>query len=336
MVNLFKKAFDFFIVLQFCVAFLAVSTNAFPTANERGAQIGRWFSWGQTADDLGQLVNENNARLTRVRVQDPNVPLAVSTNEHEAQIGRWFYWGQTADDLGQLVNENNARLTRVRVQDPSVPTFSATMVQNTGEFGSAWWWYYGVDAETVGSHLSQGNRLISIDPYFTAEGLRFVVVMVPNSGAQDRAWWWYFGQDAAQVGQLLQQNNARPVDLRPYNDNGQLKFVVVMIENVGADFKTWEWWFGESPEFINSRVQTGLRVLCVAPDPFGNFVAVLVEHEGEGWYWWYGISPNQALTNIGQHDTRLIDISPYTLNGNLVFTTVELDDNLGPQNGTEI
>ena len=292
MVNLFKKAFDFFVVIQFCMVLLAVSTIAFPTANEREGQTGRWFDWGQTADDLGRLVDKNNAWLTRIRVQDPNVPPAVSTNafptanEREAQIGRWFYWGQTAGDLGRLVNENNARLTRIRVQDPNVPTFSATMVQNTGEFGSAWWWYFGVDA--------------------------------------------------AQVGQLLQQNNARPVDLRPYNDNGQLRFAVIMIKNVGVDYKRWEWWFGESPEFINSRIQTGLRVLCFAPDPFGNFVAVLVEHDNEGWYWWYGISPNQALTNIVQHDTRLIDISPYTQNGNVVFTTVELDDNLGPQNGTEI
>jgi len=287
--NLIKKAFEVFIVFQFCAVIFALHTNAYPTTNERGIQI-----------------------------------------------PRWFYWGQTGDNLGQLLNENDARLTRLRVQDPNVPTFAATMVQNTDDFSSAWWWYYGIDAQTLGWLLEDGKRLISIDPYLTSEGIRFAVVMVPDTGAQDRAWWWYVGVDASEVGQLLEQNNARPVDLRPYNDNGQLLFAVIMIENTGADYKSWEWWFGETPDFISSRIQNGLRVLCFAPDPFGNWVAVLVEHENEGWYWWYGISPEQALNNIGEHNTRLIDISPYFTDGNLEFATVELDNSLGPQGGTEI
>ena len=285
---LFKKIFDVFIVFEICVVFFSLSANALPTTNERGIQQ-----------------------------------------------GRAFYWGQTADDLSRLVTENNARLTRLRVQDPNIPTFSATMVQNSGSFGSAWWWYYGIDAQTL-SGLLDGKRLISIDPYFTNEGLRFAVVMVPDTGTQDRAWWWYWGQSAADVGRLVQENNARPIDLRPYNDGGQLHFAVVMIENTGADKKNWEWWFGETPSFISSRIQTGLRVMCLAPDPFGNWVTVLVENDGDGWYWWYGISPSQALQNFESHGTRLIDISPYFVGSTLEFATVELDDSLGPQDGLEI
>jgi hypothetical protein len=100
-------------------------------------------------------------------------------------VARWFYWGQTADDLTRILNPDK-RFNKLRVEDPNVPTFAASMVENTGVYGTAWWWYYGQTAEQVGQLLSQHQaRLISVDPYFTSGGLRFAVVMVPNTGAQD-------------------------------------------------------------------------------------------------------------------------------------------------------
>lgn len=240
-----------------------------------------------------------------------------------ANVARWFYWGQNADQLTTLLNQNNARFNKLRVEDPNIPTFSASMVENTGVYGSAWWWYYGVEPQNLGQLLN-GKRLISIDPYFTSEGLRLAVVMVPNTGAQDRAWWWYVGVDGQEVGQLLSQNSARLVELRPYDDNGQLKFAVIMISNTGQDGEYWEWWYGVTPDYINIRIQTGLRVVALAPDPFGNWATILVEAEGESWWWWYGISPNQVLSNIGAHNSRLIDLSTYVVNGNREYTIAEL------------
>lgn len=255
------------------------------------------------------------------RAADPDP--TVNDEGVTAEVPRWFYWGQTASQLSALINQNNARFNKLRVEDPNVPTFSVSMVENTGVYDSAWWWYYGVDAQTLGQ-LLDGHRLISIDPYFTSEGLRFAAVMVPNTGTQDRAWWWYFGQDAADVGQLLTENNARLVELRPYNDNGQEKFAVIMIQNTGEDYENWEWWYGVTPDFINTRIQTGLRVVSLAPDAFGNWATILVQAEGESWWWWYGISPNQVLSNIGAHNSRLIDLSSYIVNGNREYAIVEL------------
>jgi len=240
-------------------------------------------------------------------------------------VARWFYWGQTPAALTGLINTNNARFNKLRIDDPTVPTFAVSMVENTGVYGSAWWWYWGQTAQQVGQLLSQNNaRLVSVDPYETSAGLRFAVVMVPNTGTHDRAWWWYYGQTAGQVGQLLSQNNARLVELRPYNQNGELVFAVIMISNTGQDDLRWEWWFGETTDFINTRIATGLRVVALAPDPFGNWCAILDEADNDGWWWWYGQTGNQVLSNIGAHNSRLIDIDSYVVNGNREYAVVEL------------
>jgi len=254
---------------------------------------------------------------------DPNP--TVNDEGVTVDVARWFYWGQTANDLSGILNKDNARFNKLRVEDPNVPTFAASLVENTGDYGTAWWWYYGQTAQQVGQLLSQHNaRLISVDPYFTSGGLRFAVVMVPNTGAQDRAWWWYYGQSAQQVGQLLSQNNARLVELRPYNDNGQQVFAVIMISNTGEDAERWEWWYGKSVDFISTRIQTGLRVVALAPDPFGTWSAILDEADNYGWWWWYGQSGNQVLSNIGAHNSRLVDLSSYVANGQRQYAVVEL------------
>jgi hypothetical protein len=253
-----------------------------------------------------------------------------TTNDHSTQTatGWWWYYGQTAAQVGALVNQNNARLTQVRVEDPNVPTFAVTMVANSGDYGSGWWWFFGQTAAQVSSLLTQNNaRLISIDPYQTAAGLRFAVVMVPNTGPQGRAWWWYFGQTSAQVSSLLTQNNAQLTALRPYMDNGQRLFAVIMVSNTGVDSKNWQWWINASPSDVSSHtndVNNPMRVTELAPDPLGGFDVILNAAEGETWYWYFGVSPQTIGNNVSSHGTRLIDLSSYVVNGTRQYTEVEL------------
>jgi hypothetical protein len=205
------------------------------------------------------------------------------------------------------------------------------MVQNTGDYSSTWWWYVGQTADQVTTNLD-GRRLISIDPYMTSSGLEFAVVMVPNTGDQDRAWWWYYDVDEDSVNSLLTQNNARPVEVRPYDNNGR-KYAVIMISNTDADEKNWEWRVGVTPDQITARIQTGLRLTSLAPDPTnsGIFVAILIENDGEAWWWYYGLDPTTAGANLGTHNSRFIDISSYTVNGVRQYAVVELDDGNPPQ-----
>jgi hypothetical protein len=255
-----------------------------------------------------------------------------TTDDHSTTIATpaWWYYNETAAQVSALVSQNHARLTQVRVDNPSVPTFDVTMVADSGAYASGWWWYFGLTSAKVNGLLSQNKaRLISIDPYQTGAGLRFAVVMVPNTGNQARAWWWYFGKSTTQIGSLLSTNNARLTALRPYTDNGQRVFAVIMISNTGADFTSSEWWTGVSPSFIASHV-TGddMRVTEFTPDPAGGFDVIMVSSEGEPWYWWYGIDAATVGKNLASHGTRLIDLTSYTgANGGRVFTAVELGNN---------
>jgi len=254
-----------------------------------------------------------------------------TTDDHSTTIATawWWYYGVTATQVATLTNQNHARLTQIRVDDPSVPTFDVTMVANSGAYASGWWWYYGVTASQVGGFLSQNNaRLISIDPYQTGAGLRFAVVMVPNTGIQGRAWWWYYGVTGAQVNGFLGANNARLIALRPYLDNRQVVFAVIMISNTGADYKVSEWWSGVSPSFIASHITSdNMRVTAFTPDPRRGFDVIMVGSEGEPWYWWYGIDAATVGKNVTSHGTRLIDLTSYLVNGALKFAVVELGDN---------
>ena len=246
-------------------------------------------------------------------------------------VARWFYWGQTADQVNALCNQNNARLTQIRVDDPNVPTFTVTMVQNTGAYNSGWWWYYGYDAAKIGQLVGSDKRLISIDPYIVGGALKFAVVMVPNTGSQARGWWWYYGYDGTKIGQLFTQNNARPIALRAYNDGGTRHFAVIMVQNTGVDYKGWEWWYGDSIDHINTRIAAGNRLIALQPDPFSGWNALLVENQGEQWWWETGLSGAQVLTDMGAHNSRLIDVSNYFVNNQLQFAIVELDDANAPQ-----
>jgi len=57
-----------------------------------------------------------------------------------------------------------------------------------------------------------------------------------------------------------------------------------MIANTNVDEKNWEWRVNVTPDQITGRIQTG-RLISIAPDPTGNFVAILIANEGETWWW---------------------------------------------------
>jgi hypothetical protein len=251
------------------------------------------------------------------------------TNDQAVNIavGRWMFHGITAQEVTDNINSHSARLTQIRVDNPNIPTFTVTMVANTGSYGSGWWWYFGVDATQLGSLLN-GKRLISLDPYITSAGLRFAAVMVPNTGVQARGWWWYFGINAAGVNQRL-GSDKRLVSARPYRNSGssEVVYAVIMIENLGVDSKGWQWLTGKTVDAIASEVSSKTqRVVAFTPNPAGNFDAILVGSEGERWWWWYGIDATTVVNNLVSHNSRLIDVAPYLVNGAKRFAVVELDD----------
>jgi Bacterial tandem repeat domain 1 len=249
----------------------------------------------------------------------------VSLNDQltTTHVSSWFYTGQTEAQVNQLCTQNNARITQIRVDNGTVPTFTVLMVQNTGVYNSSWWWYYGPNSYDQGTD----RRIISVDPYYDASGtLQFAVVQVPNNGSQDRAWWWYYGQSTGSITSLLNQYNARLVSLRGYNDNGAVVYVIIMAENVDQDFIQSEWLTGITVDTINSKISSGLRLLSLSPNPSENWDAIFVAETGNKWGWYYGLNFSSIGATTSQNNMRMVDISPYMLDGQNVFATVETDN----------
>jgi hypothetical protein len=199
------------------------------------------------------------------------------------------------------------------------------MVENTGVYYSDWWWWYGPNSYNQGTD----RRLISIDPYYDALGtLQFAVVQVPNNGTQNRSWWWYYGQSTSSITTLQAKYNARLLSLRGYKYNGDVVYVILMAENVDEDLIQSEWHTSITVDTINSKIASGLRLLSLAPDPSDNsrWDAIFVVETGSSWAWYYGLDSLSIGATISQNRMRLVDISPYVLDGQTVFAGVETDN----------
>ena len=100
---------------------------------------------------------------------------------------------------------------------------------------TAWWYHTNASLQDVDARLNQGFRLVDIEVLGT-NPLSFSASYVQNTGAYAKGWWWYFDQTSASITSLLAQNNARLIDIEPYDTASGLRYAAVMIANTGNDF----------------------------------------------------------------------------------------------------
>jgi hypothetical protein len=257
-------------------------------------------------------------------VSDPTAQDAYLNDQLiTTHVKSWLYTGKKEAEVNQLCGQNNARITQIRVEDGTVPTFTVLMIENTGVYKSDWWWWFGPNSATQGTN----RRLISIDPYYDASGaLQFAVVQVPNTGLQNRGWWWYYGVTPSDIATLLKQNNARLVALRGYSYKGDALYVIIMAENVGQDVIESEWELGVTPDNIRSEMGRGFRLISLSLNPTNNWDAIFVTDTGNIWGWWYDLDYSSAGTTASENNLRMIDVSPYFLDGKRLFAMVETDN----------
>ena len=243
-----------------------------------------------------------------------------------------FAWDNlTVDDLPGVYSYHNWRITQLRVEDPNIPTYSVTAVANAGDWAvDGWWWFAGYEGNDLDSLTStNAARLISIEPHYVGDALRFSGIMVANSGKNARGWWWYYGVDEAAVRTYATQNNAILVSARPYNDNGNLRYVVIMVEN--KENLKWFWCVKATNDaIVDTWKANSLRIATFMRNPFGQYDAILVGWTGGVWYWQDGINFLTARDNFIKHNTRPVDISTYVVNGVRYYAMVEQDNNIGP------
>lgn len=162
-------------------------TDAFPNTNDEAVTIAvsRWWFFGQTGDQITALVNQFNARLTQIRVENPAIPTFTVTmvaNTGAYSSSWWWYYGVNPSTLNTLLE--GRRLISLDPYQTSIGlVFAAIMVPNTAVQGRTWWWYYNADVATVNNYCGGNNaRLVSARPYISGNTLVYAVIMLSNTG----------------------------------------------------------------------------------------------------------------------------------------------------------
>lgn len=202
---------------------------------------------------------------------------------------------------------------------PAYADTNATTDDRSVAVPTAWWVYTGVTSAQVSSFLTQNAaRLTDIEIYSIVSGVpRFTVRMVKNSGAYAvPGWWWYYGLTFSQVGAQLTANNARLIDLEPYDaGGGVIRFAAVMVSNTGVSARAWSYLVGVSSAQISTQItNSGHRLIDLESYFEGGvkkYTAVFVANTGsdaKAWQWWLNQTAAGVAAKLNAFGGRIVDL----------------------------
>ena len=207
---------------------------------------------------------------------------------------------------------------------PAPPDLSGGIDDNENSSPTEWWFKTGQSAEEVDKTIAQLDARpldISLDSFSPAYS--FTVSYVRNTGSYKKTFWWYHGIDESEVARLLSVNHARPTKLKPYDiGSGQIRFVVIMISNTGADFKPY--WYdtkqNASPDSSNEidkmLKEHNARITNIDSYTSGDakyYSHIMVGNTGSdhrGWSSWVRAKPS-FLNGKVTPDAMMIDLTPF-------------------------
>ncbi len=275
--------------------------------------------------------------LAWVERLEPRCLLSANTADLDAPTSWHWLQGVTPDVLAQQADSHGERIVDLKVQTTSPLTFTAALVKNSGAYASAWWWYYGQTPDSLGTILQSGDkRLVKLDPYVVDDQLLFAVLIVPNTGDSAIAWYDYYGESADSVAAHVDENNARLVDLEPYQWDGQTQYADIMVDNTGSDAKAWWWYTGATPDDISSALTSNnARLIDLNNEGDGVYDAIMQGNDGAEWWWYTDASQREINAAVAQDHARIFSVDSNVLDGRRVFSAVlinnadPLETNLG-------
>lgn len=198
--------------------------------------------------------------------------------------------------------------------DPSARTTDHSVNVPTG-----WWIYNNVTTSQVSSFLSANNaRLTQIEVDSYVSGVpRFTVRMIAKTGVYAvPGWWWYHGLTFAQVGSYLSTNNARLIDLEPYDiGGGVIRYATVMVSNTGTTARGWSYLSGASSAQISTHLSSsGHRLVDLDSYYIGAakyFSIVAVANTGtdaKSWQWWINQTPTNLASKVSAFGGRIVKL----------------------------
>ncbi|MBS0423744.1 MAG: hypothetical protein JSR71_04790 [Proteobacteria bacterium] len=182
-----------------------------------------------------------------------------------------------------------------------------------------WWAYTNISAAQVSSFLNaNGARLTEIEVYAVSSGVpTFTVRMVKNSGAYAvPGWWWYYGLTATDIVNYLTTNNARLVEIEPYDvGGGVIRFAVIMISNTGSAGRAWSWLYGvSSSQISNFLTSSDHRLIDLDSYWEGGvkkYAVVGVANTGtdaKSWQWWLNQSKTDITNRVATFGGRIVKL----------------------------
>ena len=184
---------------------------------------------------------------------------------------------------------------------------------------TSWWTYTNVTAAQVSSFLSANSaRLTDLEVYSVSGGTpKFTVRMVRNSGAYAvPGWWWYYGLTAADLASRLSTNNARLIELEPYDaGGGTIRYAAVMVSNTSTAARAWSYLVGVSSSQISSHISaTGHRLIDLDNYTEGGvkkYTAAFVANTGtdaKSWQWWINQSTASVASRVASFSGRIVKL----------------------------
>lgn len=178
--------------------------------------------------------------------------------------------------------------------------------------------YTGVTTATIGTAINSGYRLVDLEyrGYNLFGSVTYDAVLVQNTGQYATNWWWYHGITSGQVTSFLSSNNARLIDLEPYEDpNGNLRFACIMVDNTGANQKVWWWYYGTTTANLGTLLAANNARLIDLDSYVWNgttyYSGVMIRNTGADqrtWWWYVNVSTAQITGYINSNQARLYDL----------------------------
>jgi hypothetical protein len=183
-----------------------------------------WMCTGVTADQIGQFLKTNQARLVDVEVEQAQPTLllsavAVANQGVYARDWSWYY-GLTDDQVQDRLTGNSARPIALKAYDAGGGKirFAVVMVSNKAPDMRNYWWYPDLATPKQIDDLLTVNkaRLVDADPYLD-QGRHYAVIMLANTGADQTNSWRFDNLTTDQISAQVTRTGGHVIDIEPNN-----------------------------------------------------------------------------------------------------------------------
>ncbi|MBL8752496.1 MAG: hypothetical protein JNK15_04270 [Planctomycetes bacterium] len=209
-------------------------------------------------------------------------------------------------------------------------------------------------AVDIQSWSAQGYRISNFE-VVTPSPMSLKVSLVRNTGPYQASWLFVHDKTYAELVQSIFANNARPVDIETWDDNGVEKFSALLFTNTGQQQKAWHFHHGLAQGTVWSTVGgMGHRVIDLEQyldNGVWRYHAISIANTGpdlKAWWVYTNTTVAGVQSNMQQLGARLYDfegttglttvascvlvaddITSRTYWGQVVSPSFDLDDQMG-------